>query len=108
MGQDNIINQCSVVITRNCNLRCNFCYVKDAGYCTSEMVSLDNLKRIVDFCCDAKVVEILNTIYPLRKCNTYDKRECLYYHIGECLGYCTHEVEEEKRKAEERSTGTEG
>lgn len=43
-----------------------------------------------------KVVEILNRIYPLRKCNTYDKRECLYYHIGECLGYCTKEVEEEK------------
>ena len=45
-----------------------------------------------------KTVEILNRIYPLRKCNTYDKRECLYYHIGECLGYCTHEIEEEKIK----------
>ena len=45
-----------------------------------------------------KVVEILNRIYPLRKCNTYDKRECLYYHIGECLGYCTHDIEEEKIK----------
>lgn len=43
-----------------------------------------------------KVVEILNRIYPLRKCNTYDKRECLYYHIGECLGYCTKEIDEEK------------
>ena len=39
-----------------------------------------------------KVVEILNRIYPLRKCKTYEKRECLYYHIGQCLGYCTHEV----------------
>ncbi|MFR5904717.1 MAG: hypothetical protein ACLUGB_07575 [Bacilli bacterium] len=26
------------------------------------------------------------------------KRECLYYHIGQCLGYCTHEVDENKIK----------
>lgn len=45
-----------------------------------------------------KTVEILNRIYPLRKCNTYEKRECLYYHIGECLGYCTKNIEEEKIK----------
>ena len=45
-----------------------------------------------------KVVEILNRIYPLRKCKTYEKRECLYYHIGQCLGYCTHEVNEDKIK----------
>lgn len=45
-----------------------------------------------------KVVEILNRIYPLRKCNTYEKRVCLYYHIGECLGYCNNVVEEEKIK----------
>ena len=45
-----------------------------------------------------KVVEILNRIYPLRKCKTYEKRECLYYHIGQCLGYCTHEVNENKIK----------
>ena len=45
-----------------------------------------------------KVVEILNRIYPLRKCKTYEKRECLYYHIGQCLGYCTHEVDENKIK----------
>ena len=45
-----------------------------------------------------KVVEILNRIYPLRKCKTYEKRECLYYHIGQCLGYCTHDVEPDKIK----------
>jgi len=45
-----------------------------------------------------KTVEILNRIYPLRKCNTYEKRECLYYHIGECLGYCNNVVEESKIK----------
>lgn len=35
------------------------------------------------------VVNLLNRIYPLRKCTTYNKRPCLYYHIGQCLGYCT-------------------
>ena len=45
-----------------------------------------------------KVVEILNRIYPLRKCKTYEKRECLYYHIGQCLGYCTHDIEESRIK----------
>lgn len=43
-----------------------------------------------------KVVEILNRIYPLRKCNTYEKKVCLYYHIGQCLGYCEKEVPKEK------------
>lgn len=42
-----------------------------------------------------RVVEILNRVYPLRKCNIYEKRECLYYHIGECLGYCTKNIDEE-------------
>ncbi len=45
-----------------------------------------------------KVVEILNRIYPLRKCNTYEKRECLYYHIGECLGYCNNVIDKDKIK----------
>ena len=46
MVNENTINQCSVVLTRNCNLRCNFCYVKDAGYCENEIVSFENLKKI--------------------------------------------------------------
>ncbi len=46
-----------------------------------------------------KTVEILNRIYPLRKCQTYQKKECLYYHIGQCLGYCTKEIDEEKIKS---------
>ena len=37
-------------------------------------------------------VNLLNRIYPLRKCNTYEKRPCLYYHIGECLGYCYYKI----------------
>lgn len=41
-------------------------------------------------------VNLLNRMYPLRKCKTYNKRPCLYFHIGECLGYCTHNVEPSK------------
>ncbi len=41
-----------------------------------------------------KVVEILNRLYPLRKCKNMPKKECLYYHIGECLGYCIHDIDE--------------
>ena len=43
-----------------------------------------------------KVVEILNRLYPLRKCRNMQKKECLYYHIGECLGYCTHNIDNDK------------
>ena len=39
-----------------------------------------------------KTVNLLNRLYPLRKCKTYQKRPCLYYHIGQCLGFCTHQV----------------
>lgn len=39
-----------------------------------------------------KTVEILNRIYPLRKCKNLPKKECLYYHINECMGYCTNKV----------------
>ena len=40
------------------------------------------------------VVEVINRLYPLRKCRTYQKKECLYYHIGECLGYCVHQIDD--------------
>ena len=50
-----------------------------------------------------KVVEILNRLYPLRKCRSLGKKECLYYHIGECLGYCVNSVnyDEVKKMREE-------
>ena len=41
-----------------------------------------------------KVVEILNRLYPLRKCKNMPKKECLYYHIGECLGYCIKDIDD--------------
>lgn len=69
MSENETIKQCSIVLTRDCNLRCNFCYVKDAGYCRNDMMSFENIKKIVDFCSDAKVKFIFFTggeplLYP--------------------------------------------
>ncbi|MDD3453442.1 MAG: excinuclease ABC subunit UvrC [Bacilli bacterium] len=38
-------------------------------------------------------VNLLNRMYPLRKCKTYEKKPCLYYHIGQCLGYCAIDID---------------
>lgn len=43
-----------------------------------------------------KTVNMINRIYPLRKCDKLKKEICLYYHIHECLGYCTKEVAKEE------------
>lgn len=48
-----------------------------------------------------RTVEIINRIYPLRKCNTLKKDVCLYYHIGECLGYCKKNSEIDQDKIEQ-------
>ena len=40
-----------------------------------------------------KTVNMINRIYPLRKCENMKKNLCLYYHINECLGYCCKEVD---------------
>lgn len=61
MLTEGIIKQCSIVLTRGCNLRCNFCYVKSAGYVEDDKIEYDNLKSIVDFCCEAKVKYIFFT-----------------------------------------------
>ncbi len=38
-------------------------------------------------------VNLLNRMYPLRKCTTFNKKPCLYYHINQCLGYCTKSID---------------
>lgn len=63
------INQCTVTLTRKCNLRCNFCYAKKTEYMETANLKYDNLKKIVDFCNDAKVKFIVftggePTLYP--------------------------------------------
>ena len=41
-----------------------------------------------------KMVNLLNRIYPLKKCSGNPKSLCLYYHIGQCLGYCVKNIDE--------------
>ena len=38
-------------------------------------------------------VNLLNRMYPLRKCKNFEKKPCLYYHIHECLGYCKYKID---------------
>ena len=41
-------------------------------------------------------VNLINRIYPLKKCDKLGKKLCLYYHINECLGYCEKQVPEKE------------
>ena len=43
-----------------------------------------------------RTVNMLNRLYPLRKCERLKKDVCLYYHLGECLGYCKYDVSEKR------------
>ena len=43
-----------------------------------------------------KIVNLINRLYPLKKCEGMPKNVCLYYHIGECLGFCEKHVDKEK------------
>ena len=45
-----------------------------------------------------RIVNLLNRLYPLKKCDGSPKKVCLYYHIGECLGYCEKKVSEDVQK----------
>lgn len=38
-------------------------------------------------------VEILNKVFPFRKCNTIPKKKCLYYDMGQCLGPCINKID---------------
>ena len=39
-----------------------------------------------------RIVNLINRLYHLKKCEGMPKEVCLYYHIHECLGYCTKNV----------------
>ena len=44
------------------------------------------------------MINLLNKIFPLRKCNVIPKKPCLYYHLGQCLGPCINRIEESSYK----------
>ena len=39
-------------------------------------------------------IDLLNSLYPTRKCENLPKKACLYYHMGLCLAPCVNEVSE--------------
>lgn len=43
-----------------------------------------------------RIVNLINRLYPLKKCEGKPKDVCLYYHIGECLGYCKKDYDKSK------------
>lgn len=43
-----------------------------------------------------RIVNLINRLYPLKKCEGNPKEVCLYYHIGECLGFCSKEINNSK------------
>lgn len=49
-----------------------------------------------------KIVNLINRLYPLKKCDGMPKNVCLYYHIGECLGYCQKNVNEKSLEQMEK------
>ena len=46
-----------------------------------------------------EVIDIINKLYPLRKCKSVPKTPCLYYHIGQCLAPCINKIDKDKYAA---------
>ena len=40
------------------------------------------------------MIDLLNKIFPIRKCKTLPKETCLYYHLGQCLAPCINKIDE--------------
>lgn len=43
-----------------------------------------------------EVIDLINKLFPLRKCHNVPKSPCLYYHIGQCLAPCVKPVSKGK------------
>ena len=41
------------------------------------------------------MLEIINKLYPTRKCSNLKKEVCLYYHLNQCLGYCVNKIDKD-------------
>ena len=44
--------------------------------------------------------QLIQKIYPLRKCGKNETRACFYYHLGQCIGCCDHEISEDEYKTQ--------
>ncbi|MBO4682675.1 MAG: excinuclease ABC subunit C [Bacilli bacterium] len=41
-----------------------------------------------------QMVDLLNKIFPVRKCKNIPSTPCLYYHLGQCLSPCINKIDE--------------
>lgn len=41
-----------------------------------------------------QTMQLLNRLYPLRKCATLPKKPCLYYHLQQCLAPCIQTIDD--------------
>lgn len=42
-----------------------------------------------------ETLQLLQKIYPLRRCPKNEKRACFYYHLDQCIGCCDHTISQE-------------
>ena len=40
------------------------------------------------------MIDLLNKIFPIRKCRNLAKETCLYFHMGQCLAPCVNKIDE--------------
>ena len=43
-----------------------------------------------------ETIDLLNKIFPIRKCQNIPNSACLYYHLGQCLAPCINDISKEK------------
>lgn len=43
-----------------------------------------------------EAIDLLNKVFPLRKCQNIPSSACLYYHLGQCLAPCINDISKEK------------
>lgn len=69
--------QCEIILTHGCNLRCEFCFEKEAGYRLSDRIEYEELRKLVDLCGEAGVRYLFLT----------GGEPLLYPHLVEILQY---------------------
>ena len=43
-----------------------------------------------------ETIDLLNKVFPIRKCQNIPNTACLYYHLGQCLAPCINNISKEK------------
>ncbi|WP_290033784.1 excinuclease ABC subunit UvrC [Ligilactobacillus cholophilus] len=79
-------------------------YIKITNECDPQLLLVNQVKKdggyyfgpYPNVYAATETLELLRKVYPLRRCNGYQKRPCLYYHMGQCLGACFKKVPPEK------------